>query len=256
MVVEPNQAVWQLINKFGNLSALYYKTGTLTMPHRLSHAHTTQLQDTSSTQSSMTVSSLPILANHLRPSQKENALNALEMVCQLFFKHLKKADFYILFNLKKGCNRMGYFSSQSKDQGSLYLLTKSGIEANTCDSTVQFTLTSDKKSLGKKANGLFEVQLTSSTGAKSSTEVLDDKETTFESQSIVAKSVEFEQLPASGKITGAYVTYRRSYTSPFETRWSFKTIQVQQGANQSVTLCPVEKSGLANWSKTTQYQTC
>lgn len=151
---------------------------------------------------------------------------------------------------------MGYFSSQNKDQGSLYLLTKSGIEANTCASTVQFTLTSAKKSYGKKANGLFEIQLTSSTGAQSSTEVLDDKETTFESQSIVAKSVEFEQLPASDKITGAYVTYRRSYASPFEVKWFFETIQIQQGTTQSVTLCPVEKSGLANWSKTSQYQTC
>lgn len=85
MVVELNQAVWQLINKFGNLSALYYRTGTLTMPHRLSLAHTTQRQDTSSTQLPMTVSSLPIRANHLTPSHKENAPDALEMVRQLFF---------------------------------------------------------------------------------------------------------------------------------------------------------------------------
>lgn len=154
-----------------------------------------------------------------------------------------------------GCNRMGYFSSSSKEQGSLFLLTKSGVESNTCDSSVHFTLISEKKRYNKKANGLFEVQLISSTGAQSSTEALDDNETTFESESVVNKSVEFKELPVSGKITGAYVTYRRNYSSGFESRWSFKTIEIKQGTT-SVTLCPVSKSGLEGLSKTTEYKAC
>ncbi len=171
----------------------------------------------------------------------------------IFFKIANYNMFYLLL----GCNRMGYFSSETKEGGPLYLITKSGVEPNTCTSEIHFKLTSDTTNSDKKAKGKFEVYLVSSTGDKSSTELIDDNETTFESGSVKIKSIQFSKLPATGKINAAYVKYARSYTASYEYRWTFKTIEVQQSKTAVVKMCPVAKQNLfGTTSKTAEYLVC
>ncbi|CAF0737891.1 unnamed protein product [Brachionus calyciflorus] len=143
----------------------------------------------------------------------------------------------------KGCNRMGYWSSPSKDLGTLYLNTQTPLKNdNFCLQNFQVGLVSNAKDItGVQARGRFTIFLETQTET-SSVELLDDSTSTFKSDSTEIRLLSLKE-PLKNPVENIYVYYKK--TSNFisgwlyEDKWSFKYVEVLNGDLQTSTkYCP------------------
>jgi hypothetical protein len=121
-----------------------------------------------------------------------------------------------------GCNKMGYLSSQSRDQGDLYLNTQSPVSLPYCLQTFRVSLLSTSSL--SQARGKFTIVLHTKDHT-SSTEVLDDNETTFKKGSEQVRVISFTQQLEDPELTSVFITYNKATNLLsswlYESKWAF-----------------------------------
>lgn len=187
-------------------------------------------------------------------------------VCEYFaYKCDSKADFDAGKCLKcseKGCNRMGYYSSLSKEQGSLYLSSQSlQKDSLFCKHSYGATLVSNSK-VGSggliRARGKFTIYFGTPTGQLSSVEVLDDGKTSFTPESVEVRLVSIDE-PLKSEVSSVYVSYQKTSTLLsswlYDNSWSFKNVIISEEHGQIQNkFCPTEN--IIESTKTVKFVKC
>lgn len=173
-----------------------------------------------------------------------------------------KADFDSGKCLKcppEGCNRMGYWSSQSKSQGTMYLNTQSPLKESFCKHSYLINLVSNSKITPSfnQARGKFSVYFENA-NQKSSTEMLDDMSTTFKPDSVENRIISFDDA-FNGVPDSIYISYQKTTTLlsswMYDNEWSFKYVEVTNGDTQVTTkFCPT--SVLIPTGQTVRFKRC
>ena len=141
----------------------------------------------------------------------------------------------------KGCNKMGYWSSPSNDLGTTYLNTKNALKPPSCKQNYLLYLHSAKNL--SQTKGKFTIFFETSKQT-SSTELLDDPESTFKAGSVEQRLISLsEPLDTSSQIENAYIFFEKTKSSLtgwlYDSSWSFDYIEILSGETQSlVKLCP------------------
>jgi hypothetical protein len=136
----------------------------------------------------------------------------------------------------KGCNRMGFFTSESKDLGSLYLDTQSPEADSYCKQNWGVTLDSNSVDNLSRTVGSFKVFFETVSGSVSSTEILDDYNTIFKVNSVESRLVSLDS-PIREAIGALYVSFTKTgnfLTSwMYDNSWSFRPISVFNADKQT-----------------------
>jgi hypothetical protein len=121
-----------------------------------------------------------------------------------------------------GCNRMGYFSSQSKDLGDLYLNTQSTVSLPYCLQHFRVSLLSTSSL--SQARGKFTIAFHTKDHT-SSTEVLDENETTFKKGSEQVRIISLAEPLEDLELTSIFITYNKAThllsSWLYESKWAF-----------------------------------
>jgi len=159
----------------------------------------------------------------------------------------KKEDFDNGLCIKctaKGCNRMGYWASPSKDGDLLYLSTESPSKTNYCNQHFLVKLVSNKINNLVQARGKFTV--TFKTSKEQSVPLLfDDSNITFKQDSVETRLLSLEKpIDNTVSVDSVFVSYTK--TSNFvscwlySTEWSFRYIEIFNGETQTtLRYCPL-----------------
>lgn len=121
-----------------------------------------------------------------------------------------------------GCNRMGYFSSQSKDLGNLYLNTQSPVSLPYCLQFFRVSLLSTSSL--SQAKGKFTIAF--NTKDKTSlTQVLDDNETVFKKGSEQIRFISLAKPLDDPELTSIFITFNKATNLAsswlYDSKWSF-----------------------------------
>ena len=159
----------------------------------------------------------------------------------------------------KGCNQMGYWSSPSKESGSLYLNTRTPLNTDTfCRQNHQVALVSNSKDVnGIQAKGKFTVYFQTSSET-SSIEILDATSETFRPDSTEVRLVSLDKAIVN-QIENIFVYYKKTtdfFTGwMYENKWSFKYVEVLNGEAQIKTrFCPT--TSMINSDQTVKFIKC
>lgn len=157
----------------------------------------------------------------------------------------------------KGCNRMGYWASPSRDINTLYLDTQNINHLNKCTQKYQVSLQSGDINSKKRAKGLFMINFHTH-NETSKTKILDDSETVFQSNSHETKLISLDKHLMSEYIVGATITYKMAWDFlDYDSDWKFKNIEVFSAEHQkTVKMCPRETLKRFTFSKSTKYELC
>ena len=121
-----------------------------------------------------------------------------------------------------GCNRMGYYSSQSKDLGDLYLNTQSPVSLPYCLQMFRVSLLSTSNLT--QARGKFTIALHTKDHT-SSTEVIDDNVTTFKKGSEQVRVISLAEPLEDPELTSIFITFNKATSLLsswlYETKWAF-----------------------------------
>lgn len=159
----------------------------------------------------------------------------------------------------KGCNKMGYWSSASKDLGPLYLDTKSPtLLNNLVKQNYKLTLYSESRDQ-LQARGIFKMYF-KTLQVTSPDIIIEDDTVTFKRDSPPEVRLLSLNKPVNdGPVLKMFVSYQRKTSLLswwlFDTEWTFSKIEVFDGDKQiNVKLCPFGK--VANSLSTVEYRTC
>ncbi len=121
-----------------------------------------------------------------------------------------------------GCNRMGYLSSQSRDQGDLYLNTQSPVSLPYCLQTFRISLLSTSSL--SQARGKFIIIL-QTRDQTSTTEVLDDNKTIFKKGSEQVRDIILTEPMEDPELTSIFITFNKATSLLsswlYESKWAF-----------------------------------
>ena len=159
----------------------------------------------------------------------------------------------------KGCNTMGYWSSPSKELGSLYLTTQDPQKTPLCIQNYVLTLYSSNLNNIKQAFGKFTIFFKTSQQT-SSVETFDDYETVFKQNSVETRLISLKQpLNTNSSIISAFIGYKKTGNLLtawlYDSQWSFKYITILVGDNQqTLNLCP--QNLIIDSSQTVEFNPC
>lgn len=161
----------------------------------------------------------------------------------------------------KGCNRMGYWATPGKDNGRLFLNTKSPSGQSYCKPNYKITLFSDKLDGVTQTRGLFKFYLVAK-DRQSRTQVLDNSETTFKRDSIVERLVAVDWLNGEEigtEIESIFISFEKTFNLVsgwmYADKWNFKYVDVFSGdAQVSMRFCP--SASVIQSGKTVQFNKC
>ena len=177
-----------------------------------------------------------------------------------------------------GCNKMGYYSSQIYDKGSLYLNTQNIDEKRLCLQNYKIKLYSDDLNNMKKTRGKFTISFKSTSKKTSSTEIIDDSDTEFMPNSTETRFISLKNpISSNSTIDSAFITFtknanyfsswtynsKRSFASWFnffdeanyDDKWSFRLIEILDGEKQLlIKLCP--ECAIIESSKGVEFKKC
>ena len=153
------------------------------------------------------------------------------------FKCNSKEDFdngNCLVCTSKGCNQMGYWSSPSRDQGTLYLNTLSPNKDTYCTESYKVKLNSGN--LYNSAKGTFKLYMKTAS-VTTTVDVIDDANTTFKPDTSESRVVSYgDKSRIRGTIESVFVSYSRTGNIItmwfYDTEWNFKSIEVFSGDDQ------------------------
>ena len=190
-------------------------------------------------------------------------IDSIENKCQYTaYPCGSKADFDKGLCLKcsdRGCNRMGYWSSQSKDTGMLFLNTQSPTRLPYCKQNYRVDLYSHNISGGAvQTRGKFTLYFLTQ-NHMSSIEVLDNSETTFKQDSVESRFISLNEPIYDGDILSLFVSFDKSPNLLsgwlYWNEWSFKHVEIFSGDNQRLLrFCPYKQ--IIQSGQTVQYKKC
>ena len=172
-----------------------------------------------------------------------------------------KADFDKGLCLKcsdKGCNRMGYWSSKSNDNGMLFLNTQSPTKQPFCKQHYRVELYSNNLNGAMQTRGKFTFYFLTR-NHMSTIEVLDNSETTFKQDSVESRFISLNEPIYDGDILSLFVSFEKSSSLLsswlYWNEWSFKYVEVFSGDNQSlIRFCPYKQ--IIQSGQTVQFKKC
>lgn len=149
-----------------------------------------------------------------------------------------------------GCNRMGYYSSTSRDQGDMYLNTQSPVSTPYCKQNYKVSLVSTSSLT--QARGKFTIFFQtknhiSTTGFKSfylilfnalnlnslNLEILDDSATTFKKGSEDTRFISLNNPLDDGELLNVFISFTKSTSLLsswlYENKWAFDRVEVFSG---------------------------
>ena len=138
---------------------------------------------------------------------------------------------------------MGYWSTPTKELGSLYLATQDPLKIPFCYQNYLLTLYSSNLNNIKQALGKFTIFFKTSKQT-STVETFDDNATVFKQNSVEARLLSLTQpLDTSVPILSAFISYKKTGNIltgwQYDNQWSFKYINILVGdSQQSINLCP------------------
>ncbi len=159
----------------------------------------------------------------------------------------------------KGCNTMGYWSSPTKELGSLYLVTQDPLKSPLCKQNYILTLYSSNLNNIKQALGKFTIFFKTSKQT-SSVETFDDYATVFKQNSVETRLISLNTpIDVSNPIVSAFISYKKTgniLTSwQYDNMWSFKYISILVGDNQqTLNLCP--QNLIIDSNQTVEFNPC
>jgi hypothetical protein len=125
-------------------------------------------------------------------------------------------------NSANGCNRMGYFSSQLRDLGDLYLNTQSPVSLPYCLQNFKVSLLSTSSL--SQARGKFTIILQTK-DQTSTTEVLDDNKTIFKKGSEQFRDIILAEPLEDPELTIIFITFNKATSLLsswlYESKWAF-----------------------------------
>ena len=145
----------------------------------------------------------------------------------------------------KGCNKMGYWASPSKETGSLYLNTQGAVNYPYCKFNYQIQLYSNNLSSMKQTCGKLTVVLKNSQ-SESNTQTIEDSFYTFNKDFISSHLVSLNSAMA-GNIESISLYFKKR-TNPitswlYDNEWSFKYLDVFDAYKQKkFRFCPVNET--------------
>jgi pimeloyl-ACP methyl ester carboxylesterase len=159
-----------------------------------------------------------------------------------------KADFdsgkCLTCSSENGCNRMGYWSTPSRDLGALYLNTQNPLNLPLCLQQYSLTLYSNNLNNIKQTRGKFTISFKTSAQETSSTEIFDDSDATFKQDSVETRLISLTKpIGRTTSIESAIISFTKTTNLMsawlYDDKWSFKYIKIASGDNQdSIKLCP------------------
>ena len=159
-----------------------------------------------------------------------------------------------------GCNRMGYWSTATRDQGALYLNTRDPLVLPLCLQHYSLTFYSNNLSSMKQTMGKFTIALKTSALETSSTETFDDSNVTFKPNAVGTRLLSLKRpIGRAASVESAIVSFTKMpnilINWIFDDRWSFSYIQIASGDSQEVvTLCP--NAVFIDSSKSVEFKKC
>lgn len=159
---------------------------------------------------------------------------------------------------KNGCNRMGFWSDSSKDQGNLYVRTQSPNGDSFCKQSYSVIMKSSDVGF-LQTSGKFTVYFETRSGETSSVEVLDDNTVTFKPGSIESRLVSINEPLNEQDIEAINVSFVKNgnwLTSwMYDSKWSFEYIDITSGeAQKTQRFC--SQSGIVESQKTVRFNRC
>lgn len=144
---------------------------------------------------------------------------------------------------QNGCNRMGYWSSESTDNGSLYLSTSSLRNTESfCINKYQIQLKSASQN-PTQTRGTFRVYFETQSGIKSESILFDDSDSTFKPDSVQSRVVSSKSQLMSDDLQFAYLTFNKVKNLPigwiYDSYWSFESLSLED--QHVVKFCPTKQ---------------